>query len=50
LAFDDETSPLAEVPQRVGEPQRVDPIQPVTAMSENASDGAPDSKVEESQA
>lgn len=41
LAFDDETSPLVEEP---------DPIQPVTAMSENASDGAPDSKVEESQA
>ena len=44
LAFDDETSPLVE------EPQRVDPIQPVTSMSKNASDGAPDSKVEESQA
>jgi cytochrome c oxidase cbb3-type subunit 4 len=50
LAFDDETSPLVEEPRRVGEPQRVDPIQPVNAMTENASDGAPDSKVEESQA
>ena len=56
LAFDDETSPLVEEPQRVEElqrveePQRVDPIQPVTAMSKNASDGAPDSRVEESQA